>query len=89
MFFPMLLPRKHDTVQRLIIQNHLALTYAGMHVLISKLRTTFWIFKSRATNYYQTCQLLKNSTAKLFIKQLIEIKIKINLSAIKNTMHAL
>jgi len=47
--YPMLLPKNHKIVEKLIIDKHLSMSHAGIHVLISKLRETFWIIKSRAT----------------------------------------
>ncbi|XP_055950873.1 uncharacterized protein LOC129984959 [Argiope bruennichi] len=47
--FPMLLPKKHAVVEKLILHKHLSLSHAGIHILISKLRENFWIIKSRST----------------------------------------
>ncbi|XP_055935619.1 uncharacterized protein LOC129965604 [Argiope bruennichi] len=47
--FPMLLPKKHAVVEKLILHKHLSLSHAGIHTLISKLRETVWIIKSRST----------------------------------------
>ncbi|XP_055928529.1 uncharacterized protein LOC129959665 [Argiope bruennichi] len=47
--FPILLSKKHAVVEKLILHKHLSLSHAGIHILISKLRKTFWIIKIRST----------------------------------------
>ncbi len=41
-----LLPKNHKTEKKLIINKHLSMSHAGIHVLISKLGETFCILKS-------------------------------------------
>ncbi|XP_035216750.1 uncharacterized protein LOC118190181, partial [Stegodyphus dumicola] len=47
--YPMLLPKNHKIVEKLIIHKHLSISHAGIHVLMSTLRETFRILRSRAT----------------------------------------
>ncbi|GFX66577.1 integrase catalytic domain-containing protein [Trichonephila clavipes] len=47
--FPILLPHKHQMVEKLIMSKHLQLEHAGIQTLMSCLRESFWIIKSRKT----------------------------------------
>ncbi|GFY22731.1 integrase catalytic domain-containing protein [Trichonephila clavipes] len=47
--FPILLPQKHQMVEKLIMSKHLQLEHAGTQTLMSCLKESFWIIKSRET----------------------------------------
>ncbi|GFY09337.1 integrase catalytic domain-containing protein [Trichonephila clavipes] len=47
--FPILLPHKHQMVEKLIMSKHLQLEHAGTQTLMSCLRESFWVIKSRKT----------------------------------------
>ena len=46
---PILLPNGHKLVHCLIREVHLKMSHAGINILMSKLRQTFWILKARKT----------------------------------------
>ena len=47
--YPILLPSKHKLVKLLIVEYHLSLHHAGLHILLSNLREKFWIINGRKT----------------------------------------
>ncbi|GFT60853.1 integrase catalytic domain-containing protein [Trichonephila clavipes] len=47
--YPILLPNTHQLVKKLIMEKHIELEHAGTQTLMSNLRESYWIIKSRKT----------------------------------------
>ncbi|GFT35519.1 integrase catalytic domain-containing protein [Trichonephila clavipes] len=47
--YPILLPNIHQLVKKLIMEKHIELEHAGTQTLMSNLRESYWIIKSRKT----------------------------------------
>ncbi|XP_015907537.2 uncharacterized protein [Parasteatoda tepidariorum] len=64
--FPILLPIKHDLVEKLIMDKHIELKHAGVQTLMSHLRESFWIIKTRKTirNVVKNCVKCKRFSVK-------------------------
>ncbi|XP_035222751.1 uncharacterized protein LOC118195535 [Stegodyphus dumicola] len=63
---PIVLPSKHELVERMIQDYHLQLLHAGIQVLLTNIRQKFWIIKGRKTvqRVISKCVRCKRHSAK-------------------------